>query len=222
MKTMQKNKRMKKRGKGLALGICAAILGTAGVAGISQAVAWAYTESYTDADGKMVTKIYANGNTDTVTDETDEVTSAEQGSATESNAGSAVDDFSITVVRDGQNPNDKADAKVEAAEDSAVDLVGYLADGDSYLYTALGLEYDEEQKAWMWKGKPVYAIWFGDAGMTIYGDVKPEGENCLHITWESGDGTAAFKVQEMTKDELKKAYDGNGNGTHWDWVESGN
>ncbi len=69
-----------------------------------------------------------------------------------------------------------------------------MADGNSYIYKALGLEYDEEQKAWMWKEKPVYAIWFGDAGMIIYGDVKPEGENCLHITWESGDGTATFKV----------------------------
>ena len=34
MKTMQKNKGLKKRGKGLALGICAAILGTVGVAWI--------------------------------------------------------------------------------------------------------------------------------------------------------------------------------------------
>jgi len=52
-------------------------------------------------------------------------------------------------------------------------------------------------------------------GMTIYGDVKPEGENCLHITWESGDGTATFKVQEMTKEELQNAYDENGDGTYW-------
>ena len=66
------------RRKGLALGICAAILGTAGVAGASQA-AWAYTESYMDADGKLVIKIYKNGDTDTVTDESDEVTAAEQG-----------------------------------------------------------------------------------------------------------------------------------------------
>lgn len=36
MKTMQKNKGLKKRGKGLALGICAAILGTVGVAWIPQ------------------------------------------------------------------------------------------------------------------------------------------------------------------------------------------
>lgn len=47
---------------------------------------------------------------------------------------------------------------------------------DSYLYKALGLEYNEEQKAWMWKGKPVYAIWFADTGLTIYGDVKAEGK----------------------------------------------
>ena len=46
MKTMQKNKGLKKRGKGLALGICAAILGTVGVAWIPQTVAWAYAESY--------------------------------------------------------------------------------------------------------------------------------------------------------------------------------
>ena len=57
-----------------------------------------------------------------------------------------------------------------------------------------------------WKGKPVYAIWFADTGLTIYGDVKAEGKNCLHITWESSDGTPTFKVQEMTKEELKKAY----------------
>ena len=44
MKTMQKNKGLKKRGKGLALGICAAILGTGGVAWIPQTVAWAYAE----------------------------------------------------------------------------------------------------------------------------------------------------------------------------------
>ena len=176
MKTMQKNKGLKKRGKGLALGICAAILGTVGVAWIPQTVAWAYAESYMDADGKMVTKVFQNGDTDTVTDETDEVTAAEA-----ENAG-------------------------KSATESAADQVGYMADENSYIYKALGLEYDEEQKAWMWKEKPVYAIWFGDAGMIIYGDVKPEGENCLHITWESGDGTATFKVQEMTKNELKKAY----------------
>ena len=81
-----------------------------------------------------------------------------------------------------------------------------MADGNSYIYKALGLEYDEEQKAWMWKGKPVYAIWFANTGLTIYGDVKAEGKNCLHITWESSNGTATFKVQEMTKEELKKAY----------------
>ena len=46
MKTMRKNKGLKKRGKGLALGICAAILGTVGVAWIPQTVAWAYAESY--------------------------------------------------------------------------------------------------------------------------------------------------------------------------------
>ena len=77
MKTMRKNKGLKKRGKGLALGICAAILGTVGVAWIPQTVAWAYAESYMDADGKMVTKVFQNGDTDTVTDETDEVTAAE-------------------------------------------------------------------------------------------------------------------------------------------------
>lgn len=189
MKTMQKNKGLKKRGKGLALGICAAILGTVGVAWIPQTVAWAYAESYMDADGKMVTKVFQNGDTDTVTDETDEVTAAEAENAGKSATESATEDFFVTVV-----------------QDSAADQVGYMADGNSYIYKALGLEYDEEQKAWMWKEKPVYAIWFGDAGMIIYGDVKPEGENCLHITWESGDGTATFKVQEMTKNELKKAY----------------
>lgn len=197
MKTMQKN-------KGLALGICAAILGTVGVAWIPQAVAWAYAESYMDADGKIVTKVFQNGDTDTVTDETDEVTTAEAENAGKSATESAAEDFSVTVVQVGQNPADKAD--IETAQESAADQVGYMADGNSYIYKALGLEYDEEQKAWMWKGKPVYAIWFGDAGMTIYGDVKPEDENCLHITWESGDGIATFKVQEMTKDELKKAY----------------
>ena len=204
MKTMQKNKGLKKRGKGLALGICAAILGTVGVAWIPQTVAWAYAESYMDADGKIVTKFFQNGDTDTVTDETDEVTAAEAENAGKSTTESAAEDFFVTVVQDGQNPDDKAD--IETAQESAADQVGYMADGNSYIYKALGLEYDEEQKAWMWKGKPVYAIWFGDEGMTIYGDVKPEDENCLHITWESGDGTATFKVQEMTKDELKKAY----------------
>ena len=57
MKTMQKNKGLKKRGKGLALGICAAILGTADVTGASQA-AWAYAESLSDVrlllDGQKV------------------------------------------------------------------------------------------------------------------------------------------------------------------------
>ena len=187
------------RRKGLALGICAAILGTAGVAGASQA-AWAYAESYTDADGKIVTKIFQNGDTDTVTDESDEVKTDEQGSATES----AAEDFTITTVQDGQNPEGKADT--EAAENSAVGQIECWAEVDSYLYKALDLEYNEEQKAWMWKGKPVYAIWFADTGLTIYGDVKAEGKNCLHITWESSDGTATFKVQEMTKEELKKAY----------------
>ena len=99
------------RRKGLALGICAAILGTAGVAGASQA-AWAYTESYMDADGKLVIKIYKNGDTDTVTDESDEVTAAEQGNAIES----AAEDFTITTVQDGQNPEKKADT--EAAENN--------------------------------------------------------------------------------------------------------
>lgn len=197
MKTMQKN-------KGLALGICAAILGTVGVAWIPQTVAWAYAESYMDADGKIVTKVFQNGDTDTVTDETDEVTAAEAENAGKSATESVAEDFSVTVVQEGQNPADKVD--IETAQESAADQVGYMADGNSYIYKALGLEYDEEQKAWMWKGKPVYAIWFGDAGMTIYGNIKPEDENCLHITWESGDGTATFKVQEMTKDELKKAY----------------
>ena len=204
MKTMQKNKGLKKRGKGLALGICAAILGTVGVVWIPQTVTWAYAESYMDADGKIVTKIFQNGDTDTVTDETDEVTAAEAENAGKSTTESAAEDFSVTVVQEGQNPADKAD--IETAQESAADQVGYMADGNSYIYKALGLEYDEEQKSWMWKGKPVYAIWFGDEGMTIYGDVKPEDKNCLHITWESGDGTATFKVQEMTKDELKKAY----------------
>ena len=211
MKTMQKNKGMKVRGKGLALGICAAILGTVGVAGIPQAVAWAYAESYVDADGKTVTKVFQNGDTDTVTDETDEVTAAEAGNAAESTEESAAEDFSVTVVQDGQNPNDKSDIGI--AQNSAADQVGYMADGNSYIYKALGLEYDEAQKAWLWKGKPVYAIWFGDTGMTIYGDVK--GGTCLHITWESGDGTATFKVQEMTKEELQKAYDEKGAGTYW-------
>ena len=94
----------------------------------------------------------------------------------------------------------------EAAENSVAGQIECWAEVDSYLYKALGLEYNEEQKAWMWKGKPVYAIWFADTGLTIYGDVKAEGKNCLHITWESSDGTATFKVQEMTKEELKKAY----------------
>lgn len=152
----------------------------------------------------MVTKVFQNGDTDTVTDETDEVTAAEAENAGKSATESATEDFFVTVVQDGQNTDDKTD--IEIAQDSAADQVGYMADGNSYIYKALGLEYDEEQKAWMWKEKPVYAIWFGDAGMIIYGDVKPEGENCLHITWESGDGTATFKVQEMTKNELKKAY----------------
>ena len=94
----------------------------------------------------------------------------------------------------------------EAAENSVAGQIECWAEVDSYLYKALGLEYNEEQKAWMWKGKPVYAIWFANTGLTIYGDVKAEGKNCLHITWESSNGTATFKVQEMTKEELKKAY----------------
>ena len=55
----------------------------------------------------------------------------------------------MTVVQDGQNTDDKTD--IEIAQDSAADQVGYMADGNSYIYKALGLEYDEEQKAWMWK-----------------------------------------------------------------------
>ena len=218
MKTMQKNKGMKvrKNKKGLALGICAAILGTAGVTGIPQVMAWAYTESYVDADGKTVTKIFANGETDTVTDEKDEVTKTKPGSASAATE-SATEDFTTTIVRDGQNPEEKAD--MEVAQESAVDTIGYLAEGDNYLYKALGLEWDEEQRALLWKGKPVYALWFGDAGLTFYGNVKAEGENCLHITWESGDGTATFKVQEMTKEELKEAYEGDENTTHFQWEE---
>ena len=46
--------------------ICAAIYCWCGM------LAWAYAESYMDADGKMVTKVFQNGDTDTVTDETDE------------------------------------------------------------------------------------------------------------------------------------------------------
>lgn len=57
-----------------------------------------------DADGKLVIKIYKNGDTDTVTDESDEVTAAEQGNAIES----AAEDFTITTVQDGQNPEKKA------------------------------------------------------------------------------------------------------------------
>ena len=118
MKTMQKNK-----GKGLALGICAAILGTVGVAWIPQTVAWAYAESYMDADGKMVTKVFQNGDTDTVTDETDEVTAAEA-----ENAGkSATEDFFVTVVQDGQNTDDKTD--IEIAQDSAQIRLGIWQTG---------------------------------------------------------------------------------------------
>ena len=131
MKTMQKNKGLKKRGKGLALGICAAILGTVGVAWIPQTVAWAYAESYMDADGKIVTKFFQNGDTDTVTDETDEVTAAEAENAGKSTTESAAEDFFVTVVQDGQNPDDKAD--IEIAQDSAADQVGYMADGNSYI-----------------------------------------------------------------------------------------
>ena len=148
MKTMQKNKGLKKRGKGLALGICAAILGTVGVAWIPQTVAWADAESYMDADGKMVTKVFQYGDTDTVTDETDEVTAAEAENAGKSATESATEDFFVTVVQDGQNTDDKT--YIEIAQDSAADHVGYMADGNSYIYKALGLEYDEEQKAWMW------------------------------------------------------------------------
>lgn len=82
---MQKNKGMKVRGtkKGLTLGICAAILGTAGVTGASQVMTWAYAQSYTDANGKTVTKIFENGNTDTVMDESDETTAVDPGEAVE-------------------------------------------------------------------------------------------------------------------------------------------
>ena len=59
-----------------------------------------------------------------------------------------------------------------------------------------------------WKEKTVYAIWLEDETLTIYGNVKEESENCLHITGEDGDGTVTFKVEEMTKEELQKAYDG--------------
>ena len=109
MKTMQKNKGLKKRGKGLALGICAAILGTVGVAWIPQTVAWAYAESYMDADGKMVTKVFQNGDTDTVTDETDEVTAAEAENAGKSATESATEDFFVTDVHDGHKTDDKTD-----------------------------------------------------------------------------------------------------------------
>ena len=112
------------RRKGLVLGICAAILGTAGVTGASQA-AWAYAESYTDADGKIVTKIFQNGDMDTVTDESDEVKTDEQGSATES----AAEDFTITTVQDGQNPEGKADTEAAERKTSLCDLVrGYRTD----------------------------------------------------------------------------------------------
>lgn len=53
--------------------------------------------------GKIVTKIFQNGDTDTVTDESDEVKTDEQGSATES----AAEDFTITTVQDGQKSRRK-------------------------------------------------------------------------------------------------------------------
>lgn len=202
--TMQKNKRMKVRGikKGLALGICAAILGTAGVAGVPQVMTWAYAQSYTDTNGKTVTKIFENGNTDTVTDESDETTAVDPGEATES----AVEDFSVSVVKDDQNPDSKE--MVQTTENIGTEEGALAVEEENYLYKALGLKWDKEQKAWIWKEKTVYAIWLEDETLTIYGNVKDEGENCLHITGEGGDGTATFKVEEMTKEELKKAYDG--------------
>ncbi len=95
--------------KGLALGICANS-GTAGVARHLRQHGHIQRRLYGCRTGKLVIKIYKNrGHRDTVTDETDEVTAAEQGNAIRiSNRG-----FTITTVQDGQNP-EKTDA--EAAE----------------------------------------------------------------------------------------------------------
>ena len=80
-----------------------------------------------DADGKMVTKVFQNGDTDTVTDETDEVTAAEAENAGKSATESATEDFFVTVVQDGQNTDDKTD--IEIAQDSAQIRLGIWQTG---------------------------------------------------------------------------------------------
>ncbi len=105
-----------------------------------QRAIWMQTENF-------VIKIYKNGDTDTVTDESDEVTAAEQGNAIES-AAEGFYDHDCTGWTKSRKKKD-----TEAAENSAVGQIECWAEVDSYLYKALGLEYNEEQKAWMWKRK---------------------------------------------------------------------
>lgn len=185
------------KGRRIAFGICAAVLGTAGIGTLLPESVGAYAESYVDENGNDVIKTYPSDPSKAVETTDDETVAASLGTAAEDAWETASDDSITTVVADGQNLGESAKESVEPVGEGEMDTNGYL-------YKALGMKWNKEEQAWFWNEKPVYAIQIQNAYLTIYGNMDASNATCLYITSESGQGTATFRVEEMTKEEIKK------------------
>ena len=200
---MRKSKFNKKR----AAMILAAVMGTAGVTGSAMANVWAYTVAQGSDDGIAVYTDTepAESSASEISEDVLE-SNKETGQSAESSGSFAQE--STAVVN-----------SEEAADGTAVqeDALGHGLDDFTFWFEAMGLKWDDDNNIWRWDGKMVEAIWLGDQNLIFYGGISDSKEEtvCLHITAEKGEGTAAFKLQEMTKAELKEAYRESGNG-YWE------
>lgn len=185
--------------------ILAAVMGTTGVTGSAMANVWAYTVAQDSEDGIATYIEPAESGTSEISEDV-QGGDKEAAQSTESSG-----DFSqeSTAVENSE----------EAVAGTAVqeDALGHGLDDFTFWFEAMGLKWDDDNNIWRWDGKMVEVIWLGDQNLIFYGDISDSKEEtvCLHITAEKGEGTAAFKLQEMTKAELKEAYRESGNG-YWE------
>lgn len=110
----------------------------------------------------------------------------------------SADEFRSTV-RDG------AAKAVRAAEAFAEEgcFGDVYTEGDNVLFESLGLKWDKHGY-WTYNDKKVKIIWVEDGSFSSYGNVS-DGVY-LYVRKDAGDGSASFRVEEMTRAEMQEFY----------------
>ena len=104
-----------------------------------------------------------------------------------------------------ENVSISVEASGEMAEDSGI--YTYAAE-ENELFQAIGIDWDEKKKSYVYDGEGLTAVWVEDGSFTSF-DSESDNGICIYISKEKKDNQVILEAHEMSPEEFAEFYNEN-------------